>query len=80
MDVDSNVVWTVLSSGQLASFYRRKCKGPVNGQTATGQHCPEGWSLYALPGPNCKGAVDSASADSAFHEKASGGQAGWTFL
>jgi hypothetical protein len=37
MDVDSNgVVWTVLSSGQLASFDRRKCKGPLNGPTATG--------------------------------------------
>ena len=57
MDVDSNgVVWTVLSSGQLASFDRRKCKGPLNGPTATGQHCPEGWSLYAFPGPNFKGA------------------------
>jgi hypothetical protein len=27
MDIDSNnVVWTTLSSGQLASFDRRKCK------------------------------------------------------
>jgi hypothetical protein len=69
MDVDDNdVVWTVLSSGQLASFDRRKCKGPLNGPTAaTGQHCPEGWSLYALPGPNYKGAVDSASADTAYY-------------
>jgi hypothetical protein len=69
MDVDSNgVVWTVLSSGQLAGFDRRKCKGPLNGPTATGQHCPEGWSLYALPGPNYKGATDSASADSAYYD------------
>jgi len=68
MDVDSNdVVWTVLSSGHLASFDRRKCKGPLNGPKATGQHCPEGWSLYALPGPNYKGAVDSGSADSAYY-------------
>ena len=58
MDVDSNgVVWTVLSSGHYASFDRRKCKGPLNGPTATGQHCPEGWTLQALPGPNYKGAV-----------------------
>src|SRR6185295_7274972 len=50
MDVDSNnVVWTVLSSGHLASFDRRKCKGPLNGPTATGQHCPEGWALYPMP-------------------------------
>jgi hypothetical protein len=68
MDVDSTgVVWTVLSSGQFASFDRRKCKGPLNGPTATGQHCVEGWSLYAFPGPNYKGAVDSASAESAYY-------------
>jgi hypothetical protein len=68
MDVDSNgVVWTVLSSGQYASFDRRKCKGPLNGPTATGQQCLEGWALYAFPGPNYKGAVDSASADSAYY-------------
>ena len=68
MDVDANgVVWTVLSSGQYASFDRRKCKGPLNGPTATGQHCLEGWTLYAFPGPNYKGAVDSASADSAYY-------------
>ncbi len=69
MDVDGNgVVWTVLSSGHLASFDRGKCKGPLNGPTATGQHCPEGWSLYPLPGPNYKGAVDSASADTAYYD------------
>jgi hypothetical protein len=68
MDVDSNdVVWTVLSSGQHASFDRRKCKGPLNGPNATGKHCPEGWAFYALPGPNYKGAVDSASADTAYY-------------
>jgi hypothetical protein len=69
MDVDSHgVVWTVLSSGQLASFDRRKCKGPLNGPTATGKHCPEGWALYALPGPNYVGASDSASADTAYYD------------
>jgi hypothetical protein len=68
MDVDSNgVVWAVLSSGQLAAFDRRKCKGPLNGPTATGQHCPEGWSLYTLPGPNYKGATEAASADTAYY-------------
>jgi hypothetical protein len=70
MDVDSKgVVWTVLSSGHLASFDRSKCKAALNGPTAaTGQHCPEGWALYPLPGPNYKGAVDSASADSAYYD------------
>ena len=69
MDVDNNgVVWTVLSSGQYASFDRRKCKGPLNGpNAATGKHCMEGWSFYAFPGPNYKGATDSASAESAYY-------------
>ena len=70
MDIDSkNVVWTVLSSGHLASFDRSKCKGPLNGPTAaTGQHCPEGWTLHTLPGPNYKGAVENGSADSAYYD------------
>ncbi|MGB7218585.1 MAG: carboxypeptidase-like regulatory domain-containing protein [Vicinamibacterales bacterium] len=68
MDIDSkDVVWTVLSSGQLASFDRRLCKGPLNGPNATGKQCPEGWKLYAAPGPNFKGAVDSASSDSLYY-------------
>jgi len=68
MDIDSkDVVWTVLSSGQLASFDRRLCKGQLNGPAATGAQCPEGWKLYTAPGPNFKGAVDSASADSLYY-------------
>jgi hypothetical protein len=68
LDVDSKgVVWTVLSSGHYASFDRSKCKGPLNGPTATGQHCPEGWTLYPFPGPNYKGAVENGSADSAYY-------------
>ena len=38
-------------AGIMASFDRRKCKGPLNGPTATGKHCPEGWTLYPFPGP-----------------------------
>ena len=69
MDVDSKgVVWTVLSSGQLASFDRKLCKGKLNGPTATGQQCPEGWKFYAAPGPNFKGAAESASADSLYYD------------
>ena len=69
MDVDSKgVVWTVLSSGHYASFDRGKCKGPLNGPTAaTGQHCPEGWTLYPYPGPNYKGAVENGSAESTYY-------------
>jgi hypothetical protein len=69
MDVDSKgVVWTVLSSGHYASFDRSKCKGPLNGPAAaTGQHCPEGWTLYPFPGPNYKGALENGSGDSAYY-------------
>ena len=68
MDVDSNgVVWTVLSSGHFASFDRSQCEGPLNGPTATGRHCREGWTLYPFPGPNYKGATDSGSAESAYY-------------
>jgi hypothetical protein len=64
VDIDRNgVVWTALSgSSQLASFDRRKCK-VTNGATATGQHCPEGWTLYTTPGPKMKGVTDDSSAD-----------------
>jgi hypothetical protein len=56
VDVDSNgIVWTALAgSGDLASFDRRKCKVLI-GPTATGQHCPEGWTMYPIPGPGFKG-------------------------
>ena len=60
LDVDRNgVVWTNLAgSSHLASFDRRKCKAPLNGPKATGQHCPEGWAFYPLPGPKFKGVTD----------------------
>jgi hypothetical protein len=69
MDVDSNgVAWVALGSGHLASFDRRKCKGPLNGPKATGQHCPEGWTLYPTPGPNFKNVTESGSADSHYYD------------
>ena len=46
-DIDSKgVVWVSLGSGHLGSFDRSKCKGPLNGPKATGDHCPEGWSFH----------------------------------
>jgi hypothetical protein len=51
-DIDkSGVVWTSLGSGHLGEFDRSKCEGPLNGPEATGEHCPEGWTLHDLPGP-----------------------------
>ena len=68
MDIDRNgVVWTPLSSGHLASFDRRKCKGPLNGPRATGQHCPEGWTLYPFPGPQLANVTDPGSAEASYY-------------
>ncbi|MCY4663017.1 MAG: carboxypeptidase-like regulatory domain-containing protein [Acidobacteria bacterium] len=66
VDIDRNgVVWTALSgSGHIAKFDRSQC-AVLNGPDATGQHCPEGWTLYATPGPQMKGVTDHGSAD--FH-------------
>jgi hypothetical protein len=52
-DIDSRgVIWASLGSGHLGEFDRNKCKGPLNGPDATGDHCPEGWTLHDLPGPS----------------------------
>ena len=66
IDVDRNgLIWTALGgSGHLASFDRSKCS-VLDGPTATGQHCPEGWTLYQTPGPQMKGVTAVGSAD--FH-------------
>jgi hypothetical protein len=54
--IDSNgVAWVnFVPSDLVASFDRRKCK-VLNGPTATGQHCPEGWTYYPVPGINFQG-------------------------
>ena len=56
VEVDSKgIVWVSLGgSAHLASFDRSKCK-VLRGPTATGQQCPEGWTLYPVPGPTFKG-------------------------
>jgi hypothetical protein len=66
-DIDKNgVVWGSASSGHLVSFDRRKCKGPLNGPKATGDHCPEGFSFYKYPGPGFEGLGDN-SAESSYY-------------
>jgi hypothetical protein len=55
-DIDSEGrIWGSLASGHLSEFDRRKCKGPLNGPEATGDHCPEGWTLHRFPGPGFEG-------------------------
>lgn len=66
-DIDKQgVVWVALGSGHMGSFDRRKCKGPLNGPKATGDHCPEGWSFYQYPGPGFKG-IGENSAESSYY-------------
>ena len=66
-DIDRNgVFWSSLASGHLAAFDRRKCK-ILNGPSATGKHCPEGWTLFALPGPQFASVTDSGSAEASYY-------------
>jgi hypothetical protein len=66
-DIDSQgVVWVSLASGHMGAFDRRKCKGPLNGPQATGNHCPEGWSFYQYPGPGFQG-IGENSAESSYY-------------
>ena len=64
VDVDRNgLIWTALAgTGHTASFDRGKCQ-VLNGPTAMGQHCPDGWTLYESPGPDFKGVTDPGSAE-----------------
>jgi hypothetical protein len=60
VDVDSHgVAWVDFGSGDLGKFDRSKCK-LLNGPTATGQQCPEGWTIYRSPGPNITGTKSGA--------------------
>lgn len=66
-DIDSQgVVWVSLGSGHMGSFDRRKCKAPLNGPAATGDHCPEGWSFHQYPGPGFRG-IGANSAESSYY-------------
>jgi len=68
IDIDrEGVIWTALAgSGHFASFDRRKCQ-VLNGPTATGQHCVEGWTLHETPGPHFKDVTYSGSADMLYY-------------
>ena len=58
--------WVSLASGHMGIFDRRKCKGPLNGPKATGDHCPEGWTFHQYPGPGFKGLGEN-SAESSYY-------------
>jgi hypothetical protein len=66
-DIDrKGVFWASLASGHLGKFERSKCK-VLNGPTATGKHCPEGWTLYRFPGPQFKDVQDDGSAEASYY-------------
>jgi hypothetical protein len=68
MDVDRNgVAWVALASGHLGRFDRTQCRGPLNGPTATGQHCPEGWAFYSEPLPQLGGVDTPGSAEASYY-------------
>jgi hypothetical protein len=66
-DIDKNgVLWGSASSGHLVSFDRSKCRAPLDGPNATGNHCPEGWARYQYPGPGFDGLGEN-SAESSYY-------------
>ncbi len=61
VDLDSKgVAWVAFGSGALGRFDRSKCK-VLNGPTATGQQCPEGWTFFDSPGPKVSGVKDGSA-------------------
>ena len=63
VDRSTGIVWVAFAgSGTLGSFDRRKCK-VLSGPTATGDQCPEAWTLYPTPGPKFKGVTGAINTD-----------------
>jgi len=67
-DIDRNgIAWVPLSSGHMGRFDRSKCKVLRGPETATGRHCPEGWTLYPFPGPQMAGVKETGSAEASYY-------------
>ena len=49
------------------SFDRRKCKAPLNGPNATGNHCPEGFDVTQVSGPGLRRASPNDSAEASYY-------------
>jgi hypothetical protein len=60
------VVYGSGSAGHLIAFDRRKCKAPLTGAKATGDHCPEGFALHKYPGPGFDG-FPNTSAEASYY-------------
>src|SRR5262249_46456843 len=66
-DIDKNgVLWGSGSNGSLIRFDRTKCKNPLNGPNATGNHCSEGFSFFKYPGPGFEG-FENSSAEASYY-------------
>src|SRR5438128_2732145 len=59
---DGSVWQNWRGSHEILKFDRSKCK-VLNGPTATGQHCAEGWTVYKTPGPTFEGGSEDQSTD-----------------
>ena len=67
-DIDRNgIAWVPLASGHMGRFDRSKCKVLRGPETATGRHCPEGWTLYPFPGPQMVGVKETGSAEASYY-------------
>ena len=67
-DIDRNgIAWVPLASGHMGKFDRSKCKVLRGPETATGRHCPEGWTLYPFPGPQMQGLAETGSAEASYY-------------
>jgi hypothetical protein len=67
-DIDRNgIAWVPLASGHMGKFDRSKCKVLRGPETATGRHCPEGWTLYPFPGPQLQGLQETGSAEASYY-------------
>ena len=67
-DIDRNgIAWVPLSSGHMGKFDRSKCKVLRGPETATGRHCPEGWTLYPFPGPQMQTVTETGSAEASYY-------------
>ena len=61
--IDSEgIAWVGFHDGHVGRFDRQRCK-VLNGATAIGQHCPEGWQMFMTPGPTFAG-VDASQGNS----------------
>ena len=66
-DIDKDgVLYGSGSAGHLIAFDRRKCKAPLGGPQATGDHCPEGFTLHKYPGPGFEG-FENTSAEASYY-------------